>query len=60
MIENKKEHRKKFGISIQKEEWDCNRLPGTLVTDMGNKYVSATFGQIVELGITIISLPLIP
>lgn len=57
VIEDKQEHCKKFGISIQKEDWDCNRLPATLVTDMGSEYVSSTFEQIVELGVTLINLP---
>lgn len=57
VIEDKQEHCKKFGISIQKEDWDCNRIPGTLVTDMGSEYISSTFEQIVELGVTLINLP---
>lgn len=57
VIEDKKEHCKKFGIQIQKEDWNCNRLPATLVTDMGSEYVSSTFEQIAELGVTLINLP---
>lgn len=57
VIEDKQEHCKRFGISIQKEDWDCNRLPGTLVTDMGSEYISFTFEQIAELGVTLINLP---
>lgn len=57
VIADKKELCKKFGISIQKEDWDCDRLPGTLVTDMGSEYCSETFEQIAELGVTIINLP---
>ena len=57
VIGDKKEYCKKFGISIQKKDWDCNRLPGTLVTDMGSEYVSSTFEQIAELGVTLINLP---
>ena len=57
IIEDKKEYCKKFGISIQKKDWDCNRLPGTLVTDMGSEYISSTFEQIAELGVTLINLP---
>lgn len=48
---------KRFGISIQKEEWDCDRLPGTFVTDMGSEYKSENFEQIAELGITVVNLP---
>ena len=57
VIEDKKEHCKKFGISIEKEDWDCDKIPATLVTDMGSEYISVTFEQIAELGITIINLP---
>lgn len=57
VIEDKKEYCKKFGISIQKKDWDCSRLPGTFVTDMGSEYISSTFEQIAELGVTLINLP---
>ena len=47
-----------FGISIQKQDWDCTGvIPGTIVTDMGGEYVSETFSQIAELGVTVINLP---
>lgn len=48
---------KKFGISIQPEDWDCDRLPATLVTDMGSEYKSENFEQISELGVTVVNLP---
>ena len=48
---------KRHGISITKESWNCNRLPATLVTDMGSEYKSANFEQIAELGVTVINLP---
>lgn len=48
---------RKFGISIQEEDWNCNQLPATLVTDMGNEYKSSNFEQIAELGVTVINLP---
>lgn len=49
---------KQFGISIQKQDWDCTGvIPGTIVTDMGGEYVSETFSQIAELGATVINLP---
>ena len=57
VIEDKKEHCKKFGIQIQKEDWDCDKIPATLVTDMGSEYVSSTFEQIAELGVTLVNLP---
>jgi len=47
----------KFGISIQKEDWDCDKLPATLVTDMGSEYKSENFEQIAELGVTVVNLP---
>lgn len=48
---------KKFGISIQPEDWDCDQLPATLVTDMGSEYKSENFEQISELGVTVVNLP---
>lgn len=45
------------GIIIHKEDWNCHMLPGTLVTDMGKEYVSDTFEQISDLGVTVINLP---
>ena len=57
VIEDKVSWCQKFGISIQKEDWDCDRIPATLVTDMGSEYKSENFEQIVELGITVINLP---
>lgn len=57
VIADKVEHCKKFGISIQKSDWDCDRLPATLVTDMGSEYISGTFEQIADLGVTLVNLP---
>ena len=48
---------KKFGISIKSEDWDCDVLPATLVTDMGSEYKSENFEQISELGVTVVNLP---
>ncbi len=48
---------KRFGISIQKKDWECDMLPGTFVTDMGSEYKSENFEQIAELGVTIVNLP---
>lgn len=48
---------KRFGISIQKEDWGCDMLPGTFVTDMGSEYKSENFEQIAELGVTVVNLP---
>lgn len=57
VIADKVEWCKKFGISIQKEDWECSQLPATLVTDMGSEYKSANFEQLAELGVTIVNLP---
>lgn len=57
VITDKQEYCRQCGISIRKEEWTCDKLPGTLVTDMGSEYISETFGQIAELGVTLINLP---
>lgn len=57
VIADKVEWCKRFGISIQSEDWNCNQLPATLVTDMGTEYQSDTFGQLAELGVTVVNLP---
>ena len=48
---------RRFGIAIQKEDWDCDMLPATFVTDMGSEYKSENFEQIAELGVTVVNLP---
>lgn len=45
------------GIKIKAEDWNCTALPATLVTDMGREYVSKTFEQITDLGVTLVNLP---
>lgn len=57
VVADKQEHCRQFGIAIQEKEWPCGKLPGTLVTDMGSEYISETFSQITELGVTLIHLP---
>lgn len=57
VIADKVEWCKQFGISIQKEKWDCSALPSIMVTDKGTEYVSTTFEQISELGVKMIDLP---
>ncbi|MCC8129384.1 MAG: transposase family protein [Clostridiales bacterium] len=57
IIADKVEHCKRFGIRINKSDWNCDKLPAVLVTDMGNEYVSATFEQLSELGVTLVNLP---
>ncbi len=47
----------RFGISIRKEEWNCDMLPATFITDMGSEYTSENFEQIAELGVTVVNLP---
>ncbi|SFL97676.1 Mu transposase C-terminal domain-containing protein [Pelosinus propionicus] len=48
---------KKFGIFINTEDWSCDKIPATLVTDMGSEYKSENFEQIAELGVKVINLP---
>lgn len=57
VIADKKEWCRKFGILIDKEQWDCDRLSGLMLTDMGTEYTSENFGQITELGVIIQNLP---
>lgn len=48
---------KQFGISINADDWPCDKIPATLVTDMGSEYKSENFEQIAELGVKVINLP---
>ena len=57
VITNKIDYCKHYGILINDEEWDCNQLPGIMVTDRGAEYCSCTFEQISELGVTVVNLP---
>ena len=57
IISDKVEHCRSFGIEISREDWNCDRLSGKLVTDMGSEYKSSNFEQITDLGIQIINLP---
>ena len=57
VLADKQEHCRKHGIEIERNAWDCGQLPATLVTDMGSEYVSETFGQIADLGVTLVHLP---
>ena len=56
VITDKVAHCEKYGIKIEKTDWNCNKLPGTLVTDKGTEYVSENFEQITELGVSLINL----
>jgi len=57
VIADKVKHANQFGISIPKEDWPCDKLPATMITDMGAEYKSDTFEQIAELGVTVVNLP---
>lgn len=57
MIKDKADLCREHDIIIDSAEWDCTGLPGIMVTDKGSEYVSDTFSQITELGITLVDLP---
>ena len=57
IIADKREWHRQFGIEIDASDWNCNKLPATLITDMGREYASETFEQITDLGATVINLP---
>ena len=57
VITDKVELCKRFGISINAEDWNCQQLPATLITDKGSEYKSANFEQIAELGVKVVNLP---
>lgn len=57
VIANKKEWCERFGIVIERKDWDADSLPATLVTDMGSEYISTNFEQITELGVKLVNLP---
>lgn len=57
VVADKKAFCSKYGIQIDAAEWSCAKLPSTLITDMGKEYVSETFEQISDLGVTVINLP---
>ena len=57
IVSDKVQHCKKFGIMIDKTDWNCDSLPGELISDMGKEYTSNTFEQIVDLGVSLTNLP---
>ncbi len=57
VITDKVEHCKKYGIEINRKDWNCNRLSGKFVTDMGSEYKGSNFEQITDLGVQIVNLP---
>ena len=56
-VTNKVDWCSRFGIPIDHNDWNCNTLMATYITDKGSEYKSSTFEQISGLGITIINLP---
>lgn len=57
VITDKVEHCRAYGIGIDRQDWNCNRLMGKFVTDMGSEYKSQNFEQITELGVQLVNLP---
>lgn len=57
VITDKVEHCKAFGIEIDRQDWNCDKLPHKLVTDMGSEYKSQNFEQITDLGVQLVNLP---
>ncbi len=57
IVSDKVEHCRKYGIMIDKTDWNCDSLPGELISDMGKEYTSNTFEQIVDLGVSLTNLP---
>lgn len=57
IIADKSDWCKQFGISLNADDWSCDKLPATLVTDMGSEYKSENFEQIAALGVKVINLP---
>ena len=57
VISDKVEWCRRFGIFIERKQWDSNKMPSVIVSDMGSEYKSDTFSQITELGVTLINLP---
>lgn len=57
IIADKVDWCQQFGIGIAAEDWNCNQLPATLVTDRGSEYTSVCLEQISDLGVTVVNLP---
>lgn len=57
VIADKQKWCRRFGIEINKSDWDCDSIPGKLVTDMGSEFKSENFEQITELGFEVVNLP---
>ena len=56
VIADKQKWCREHGVFIKKGEWDSDKLPGVLVTDMGSEYKGETFSQIAELGVKIVNV----
>lgn len=48
---------KSFGITISQDDWNCDKLPYTFLTDKGKEYTSYALEQLTELGVNIVNLP---
>ena len=57
ILTDKTEWCRKFGIPLDKSQWNIQELPGIFITDMGREYTSESFAQITETGVTMINLP---
>ena len=57
VVTDKQDLCRKYGTTIQQQEWDSSLCPGVLVTDQGTEYKSANFEQIAELGVKVVNLP---
>ena len=53
VITDKVEHCRAFGIAINRQDWDCDKLSA----DMGSEYRGTVFEQMTDLGIQITNLP---
>jgi len=56
VVTDKVEHCKRFGIDIEKDDWNASWCPAKLITDMGSEYASDTFAQLTDLGVSIFNL----
>lgn len=57
VIADKAEWCSRFGVKIEKGDWDCSALPHKLITDRGAEYVSDEFSQLADLGVELVNLP---
>ncbi len=57
VVADKKAWCSKFGVVINKADWDSDKIPGKIVSDMGAEYASETFEQLAELEIEVVNLP---